>query len=74
MPGDFARTGIGRWIEDTLGIEIAVENRLALLAVLGILAEQSQLARGPACAQPGRSLRVVPEPQCTHDSGREIHE
>lgn len=74
VPGDFARTGIGRWIEDKLGIEIAVENRLALLAVLGILAEQSQLARGPACAQPGRSLRVVPEPQCTHDSGREIHE
>jgi hypothetical protein len=42
MPADFARTGIGRWIEATLGIEIAAENRIAILAVFGILAEQSQ--------------------------------
>lgn len=41
VPTDFARTGIGRWIEQTLGIEISADNRLAILAVFGILAEQS---------------------------------
>lgn len=42
MPSDFARTGIGQWIEHTLSIPIAADNRLAILAVLGILSEQSQ--------------------------------
>lgn len=74
MPADFARTGIGHWIEDTLGIDIAVENRLALLAVLGILAEQSQLAHGSVRAPQARGARIAREPPCTQDSGHEIHE
>ncbi|WP_296653841.1 hypothetical protein [Paraburkholderia sp.] len=41
VPADFARTGIGRWIEETLGIAIAAENRIAILVVFGILAGQS---------------------------------
>ncbi|WP_207000339.1 hypothetical protein [Trinickia mobilis] len=39
---DFAHTRIGQWIEHTLGIEIAAENRMAILMVLGVLAEQSR--------------------------------
>ncbi|WP_425325478.1 hypothetical protein [Paraburkholderia sacchari] len=62
MPADFARTGIGRWIEETLGIEIAVENRIALLAVLGILAEQSQLAQGAPRVRHEHDARAAPEP------------
>lgn len=42
MPTDFACTGIGQWIERTLRIPVEAENRLAILAVLGILSEQSQ--------------------------------
>ncbi|MGU7775902.1 hypothetical protein ACV229_37840 [Burkholderia sp. MR1-5-21] len=45
QPADFARTAIGQWIERTLGIDIAPDNRAAILAVLGILSAQS---RGPA--------------------------
>jgi hypothetical protein len=41
VPADFARTAIGRWIEQTLGIEVAPENRTAILIVLGILSAQS---------------------------------
>jgi hypothetical protein len=40
-PADFARTTLGRWIERTLGIAIEVENRVAILMVLGLLAAQS---------------------------------
>ncbi len=39
---DFARTAIGRWITQTLGIDIAPDNRAAILAVLGILSAQSR--------------------------------
>jgi hypothetical protein len=31
-------TRIGRWIENTLGIEIALENREVILVVLSLLA------------------------------------
>lgn len=41
VPADFARTGIGRWIEKTLGIAIDADNRIAILAVIGILAGES---------------------------------
>ena len=41
IPADFARTAIGQWIEHMLGIDIAAENRIAILAALGILSEQS---------------------------------
>lgn len=41
IPCDFACTGIGQWIEQTLGIDIAPENRMAILVVLGILSAQS---------------------------------
>lgn len=41
MPADFASTAIGQWIEHTLGIDVAPENRIAILAALGILSEQS---------------------------------
>ena len=37
-PGCFALTRIGRWIENTLGIEIALENREVILVVLSLLA------------------------------------
>ncbi|WP_158937460.1 hypothetical protein [Burkholderia sp. S171] len=37
-PDEFAATRIGRWITDTLGIEIAAENRDAILVVLNLLA------------------------------------
>jgi hypothetical protein len=37
-PGCFAVTRIGRWIENTLGIEIALENRDVILIVLSLLA------------------------------------
>ncbi|WP_109482234.1 hypothetical protein [Paraburkholderia sp. C35] len=47
LPADFAATSIGEWIEHTLGIDIAVENRVAILIVLGILSEQSR-APSPA--------------------------
>jgi hypothetical protein len=47
LPADFAATSIGEWIEHTLGIDIAVENRVAILIVLGILSEQ---ARAPTTA------------------------
>lgn len=40
-PEDFAHTLIGHWIETTLGIDIAPENRVAILTVLGILSAQS---------------------------------
>ncbi|MEM5342197.1 hypothetical protein [Paraburkholderia azotifigens] len=42
LPADFASTSIGEWITRTLGIDIAAENRVAILIVLGILSEQSQ--------------------------------
>jgi hypothetical protein len=45
LPTDFAATSIGQWIAKTLGIDIVAENRIAILLVLGILAEQS---RAPA--------------------------
>ena len=45
LPADFAATSIGEWIQHTLGIDIAAENRVAILFVLGILSEQS---RAPA--------------------------
>lgn len=41
LPADFARTAIGQWVEHMLGIDITLENRLAILAALGILSEQS---------------------------------
>lgn len=41
-PIDFARTALGRWIEQTLGIDIVPDNRAAILAALGILSAQSQ--------------------------------
>jgi hypothetical protein len=37
-PRSFAATKIGRWMEDTLGIAIAPENRDAILIVLNLLA------------------------------------
>lgn len=40
-PDDFAATSIGQWIESTLGIDITIGNRTAILLVLGILSEQS---------------------------------
>lgn len=49
MPSDFARTGIGQWIERTLRIPVAAENQLAILAVLGILSEQSQARERSEC-------------------------
>jgi len=41
IPADFARTEIGQWIEQRLGIDIAPGNRIAILLVLGILSAQS---------------------------------
>ena len=41
IPADFARTEIGRWIEQSLGIDIAPGNRIVILLVLGILSAQS---------------------------------
>jgi hypothetical protein len=41
FPVDFAATTIGQWIESTLGIDITLENRVAILLALGILSEQS---------------------------------
>jgi len=41
IPADFACTGIGQWIEQSLGIDIAPANRMAILVVLGILSAQS---------------------------------
>jgi hypothetical protein len=41
IPADFARTGIGQWIEGGLGIDIVPGNRIAILLVLGILSAQS---------------------------------
>ena len=43
-PADIARTMIGQWIEQTLGIDIVPENQAAIFVVLGILSAQS---RGP---------------------------
>jgi hypothetical protein len=74
MPADFARTGIGRWIEETLGIEIAAENRIALLAVLGILAEQSQFAHGPHGSNSTHAARATPTPQHVHECAGEIRD
>ncbi|SAK48500.1 hypothetical protein AWB76_01209 [Caballeronia temeraria] len=37
-PASFATTRIGRWMEETLGIEVAPENRDAILIVLNLLA------------------------------------
>lgn len=48
IPADFAATSIGQWIERTLGIDIAVENRVAILLALGILAEQSGIQSDPS--------------------------
>lgn len=42
IPADFARTEIGQWIVDRLGIDITPGNRIAILLVLGILSAQSQ--------------------------------
>jgi hypothetical protein len=42
FPIDFAATSIGQWIEGALGIDIDLENRLAILRALGILSEQSR--------------------------------
>jgi hypothetical protein len=41
IPADFARTDIGQWIEQSLGIDIAPGNRIVILLVLGILSAQS---------------------------------
>jgi hypothetical protein len=41
LPADFARTEIGQWIAQTLGIDITPGNRIAILLVLGILSAQS---------------------------------
>ena len=38
---DFATTKIGRWIDDTLGIEISADNQVAILLVLNLLALES---------------------------------
>ncbi|MBN3752025.1 hypothetical protein G3N95_03670 [Paraburkholderia sp. Tr-20389] len=59
LPADFAATSIGEWIKHTLCIDIEAENRVAILIVLGILAEQSRApsadpdsARGLLCDLP----------------------
>ena len=41
VPADFARTAIGQWIEQKLGIDVTPDNRTAILLVLGILSAQS---------------------------------
>ncbi|WP_245254281.1 hypothetical protein [Paraburkholderia sp. LEh10] len=53
LPADFAATIIGAWIEKTLGIDIAPDNRIAILLVLGILSEQSHAPAAEPIAQRG---------------------
>jgi hypothetical protein len=38
---DFSNTKIGRWLSDVLGIEIALDNRDAILVALNLLAAES---------------------------------
>ncbi|WP_345252088.1 hypothetical protein [Pigmentiphaga soli] len=45
LPAAFARTRIGVWMSDTLGIEVRSENRQAILFALGILAAQASAAQ-----------------------------
>jgi hypothetical protein len=40
-PADFAATKIGRWLENVLGIAIALENQAAILVVLSLLGAES---------------------------------
>ncbi len=44
LPGDFAKTMIGAWVQQDLGISIAPDNMTAILAIFKILGAEASYA------------------------------